>query len=110
MVDAGEFNQRVTIRRPTTTTNGAGEALTSGWADVATVWASVRPTSAKERIERGQIDQTSSFVVRVRYSTATKTVDSSCRLTFKGRTFEIGSVVNVDEANHTLEIVASETR
>lgn len=65
MLDAGERDKRITIqaRQRWTPTGGP---LVSGWTDVATVWASIRPISGRE-LRAGAVGSTLTHTVCVLY-------------------------------------------
>lgn len=57
---AGELDQRVTIRRDTLTSDGVG-GQTKATADIATVWALVRPKSGRERAAYASIEASATY-------------------------------------------------
>lgn len=61
----GQLDQRVTIQRIERTSDGAG-GETTAWADLADVWANVRPATGRETQIEGRIAATSSAIFTIR--------------------------------------------
>lgn len=53
MLKIGRLRHRVTIQSATLTQSATTGAMTPTWGDVATVWASIEPISAKEFAQSG---------------------------------------------------------
>ena len=104
-MNAGDLRHRVTIQQATNIDNGAGDVVVSAWADVATVWAEVRPTSARERLAQQQVTQEVTHLVSMRWTPA---IAKDRRLKFGTRIFNIGGIINVDERNIELRLLCSE--
>ncbi|KMY59953.1 phage head closure protein [Geobacillus stearothermophilus] len=75
------------------------------WTDVKTVWAMIKTLQGREYYEAAttQNENTVRFVVR--YTTG---INPDMRIKYKDRAFEILSVINDDELNKTLTIIAKE--
>ncbi len=91
-------------------TEGAVDAMnmpTKTWATSFPAWARMRTLSAEERLEAAQVGakRTISFVMPYR---DTPTVVASMRLKARGRTFNIESVVNIDEEDRYLDLKCHE--
>jgi SPP1 family predicted phage head-tail adaptor len=105
MIEAGQLRHRVTIERPTRTEHPAtGERLLA-WQDVATVWAGVRPLTAREAAANAQTQANVTHEVTMRYTSA---LTADCRLRFGGRVLDITGIRNVDERNRELRVSAVE--
>ena len=67
-LQAGRFRHRVTIQQPALVQNPVTGEMTKGWENVATVYASVEPLSAKEYIaaQAQQSQITARVVIRYR--------------------------------------------
>ncbi|WP_377810620.1 phage head closure protein [Azospirillum sp. A29] len=85
MIGAGELDQRVRIEQPADTPDGRG-GVTKGWAELATVWAKVRPIAGRERAAAGQIEAAATYRVVIRRRTD---VTTDCRILWQGRTMNI---------------------
>jgi SPP1 family predicted phage head-tail adaptor len=106
-VEAGRLRHRVTIETPTRTVNATSGEKIPAFNATATVWAEVKPLTAKEQIRAGQTDVNATHVVSMRYRTD---VTEQCRLNFGGRILNITGVVNVEERSAELQILATEVR
>ena len=65
MVRPGELDQRVTILRPTRAPDGQGGFVVT-LQQVAERWAHMRPRSAKEGYERGQVTESAVYLCVLR--------------------------------------------
>lgn len=83
--NARELDQRVTFRKEVQTDDGMG-GKSHTWADVATVWAKVRPMSGNERehSDRQNVEANYLIVIRPRSD-----IDESCIAVWKGTQFNI---------------------
>lgn len=94
---AGKYRQRITIQR---STNFMGD-----WEDVATVWADVRPISAREKVERASIEQNITHRMDIRYR---GDIDSRMRVLYRGRIYQIEEILNPGERNAELSLLVEE--
>lgn len=101
---AGRLRHRITIQNPTKQRNAVGETVLA-WTDLATVPAAVEPVSGKEFFAAKQIIAEVTHKIRTRYLLG---VSPQSRILFNGREFEVNSVINPDERNRELEIMATE--
>lgn len=88
---AGKLDQRVTLQRATTTTNGLGEEIPS-WADLDTVWASWRHATARETLAAAELSAVVSDVFEVRRSSTISDLGPKDRIVWDGRTYDIVEV------------------
>jgi SPP1 family predicted phage head-tail adaptor len=98
------FRHRITFQSFTETTNENGFPV-QDWTDVKTVWAMIKTLQGREYYEAAttQNENTVRFVIRY-----TSGINPDMRIKYKDRTFEILSVINDDELNKTLTIMAKE--
>lgn len=104
MLDAGERDKRITIQKPATSTDANGQAIISGWADVATVWASIRPISGREKLRAGAVGSTLTHTVCVLYQSGLMpplTV-AAWRVKYGTRTFNIVAAFSPNEAREEI--------
>lgn len=89
-MDAGKLRHRITIQRPARSQNPETGAITQTWEDVAPVWASVEPLSAREFIaaQSTQSRVTARIVIRYRDD-----IDASMRILHKGKIYNIEGVL-----------------
>ena len=101
----GSLNKRITLQHQTKVSDSMG-GFTVTWSDAATVWAGIWPVSANEQVQAQATVMTISHRIRIRYRSAFK---SSYRIKFGTRYFAIVSVINQNEKNEWLDILAKES-
>lgn len=92
MQSAGSMRERVTILAPSESKNAFGESSIT-YVEADTVWASVMGMSAREVLQAMQANAILTHKVRIRFY---PTITFQHRLLWRGRTFEIASVVERD--------------
>lgn len=100
----GNLNKRITVQYETRVADGMGGFNTT-WTDLADVWAAIWPVSAKETISSMQNVMEISHRIRVRYRS---TILPSYRIKFGTRYFNIVSIINPNEKNEWMDILAKE--
>ena len=65
-MQAGRLNKRVLIQSPATGQDATGEP-TTGWTDVATVWASIVDVSGREYVAAGGLQNSAQTKITIRY-------------------------------------------
>jgi len=102
---AGRLRHRITIQRPSSSAGALGEKIKS-WADVSTVWAAIEPLRGREFLEAHQQESeiTTRFIIRYKGGLNTR-----MRISFGSKYYKIESIINPDERNRYLEIMALET-
>jgi SPP1 family predicted phage head-tail adaptor len=101
---AGKLVHRVAHYRPTASAGPEGEP-TETLAKLGTYWAWVRPMSQTETVYDGvqnRAVRTHDIVMRYR------DVQAGDQLIYKGRTLNVNSVLNIEEADVELLVSASE--
>ncbi|WP_286068806.1 phage head closure protein [Stenotrophomonas sp. 57] len=86
---AGKLRHRVLIQQQVTTRDGDGVEQTA-WVDVATVWASIEPLSAREFIQSGQTQSAATARITMRYRGG---LLPSMRLVHRGEIFNIAGLL-----------------
>ncbi len=107
-MNPGLFRHRITFQQydeNAVNENGFPLEESQRWQDVKTVWAMIKTLRGREYYEAAttQNENTVRFVVRY-----TVGITPDMRIQYKGRTFEILSVINDDERDVTMTIVAKE--
>lgn len=103
-MNAGKLRHRATIQQLVNTDDGAGGSIET-WQNVATVWAAIEPLRGNERYTAQQVQSTLTHKVTIRYREGIK---PQMRLTYKGRIFDIESVIDIEERHRWLELFCSE--
>ena len=103
-MDIGRLKHRITFQIYTHEKNEYGE-VEDQWEDVKTVWAEIKPVSGQQFFAAKQINSEITHNVYIRYRNDLK---PSMRIRFKGRTFEILYIMNVNEGNQLMQIYCKE--
>lgn len=111
MTQAGKLRERVTFQRSTPGDDGYGNVIT-GWANIETapgvpltVWADVRETPGKERVDAGRIEASGTATVRVRSSAATRSLTEADRMVARGWNWNIRGVAPVGNDRVMLDLL-----
>lgn len=108
MILAGKLRHRVTIKKPTRSARDAFGGVGDGEVLVASRWARVSPLRGDERTSAEQSTQVTTHRIKLRYSSELAGANSSWWIEYDSRRFDFVSVINVDERNADLEILARE--
>lgn len=106
-MNIGRLTHRVTLQRPGGTSDALGERQTI-WTDVATVWASVMPTSTTERNIAAQAHSFITHRITIRYGSEWASIDGSWRVKLDSRYMPIEGVRHLEEGGRWFELVCSE--
>jgi SPP1 family predicted phage head-tail adaptor len=103
-MSAGRRDKKVTIQRQSDTQDSVGQ-LVDTWTVTATVYASIEPLSAREYFnasgERAEVTHKIGMVYG-------PTISPRDRVVYGSRTFEIRSVINIEERNRELQLMCTE--
>lgn len=100
---SGNLKHKIVIQTYTETQNDFGEVV-KGWSDFKTAYASITPLSAKEFFKAGTHNEVT-HKIELRYL---KGIAPKMRVLYGTREFSIESVINVREANKTLQLICTE--
>jgi len=105
----GEMKHRIVLQQPVLTADGLG-GQSRTYDNVATVWAAIETSSGQERFFANKIDEVTIHTFRIRYSTEVVGVvsDTSWRISFDGRLFQIIVAFKMRERNDFISIRAKE--
>jgi len=102
------LRHRVTLQQPVLTPDGAGGS-TRTWSDVATLWAQIVPIMQRnistEKFVDGRLEAITTHHVTLRYYSG---IAADMRLLYEGRALNIVAIINVDERDAQLQILARE--
>lgn len=104
IMQIGELNKRITLQYETKTSDSMGGYDTT-WTDDLTVWAAIWPRSAKEIRRNEHPTMEISHQIRIWYHS---TITTRWRIKYGTRYFNIISIINPDEKNSYLDILAQE--
>lgn len=103
-MQAGKLRHRLVIQAPTTAMDQYGEAIKT-WNTVAVVWGSVEPLRMQEYFEAQQAQAKATHRIAVRYLQG---MSSAYRVVLDARVFEVTAVLNPQERNEQLQLLAVE--
>jgi len=106
--NSGSFRNKITIQSfnpDAVDSDGFPLPAEQQWKDLKTVWAAIKTLKGKEYYEAAsvQAETTTRFIIRY-----TQGLDTSMRILYKNRIFDIQSLINDDEKNVTLTIITKE--
>lgn len=103
---AGNKRYRVAVQKPVQVTDETTGQATQAWQTVATLWAAVEATGGAQvqgqKQQQGQTD----YQVEFRQTDITLAIDSTYRLTWKGKTLQVGS--SIPQGQTTQLVTATE--
>lgn len=106
---AGELRHRIEWTTPTVNRNSLGEYVetnASPFGEGGACMAAIRPTSARETMLAGStLAQEVTHIITMRYTPYLK---PTSRITFGDRVFNITGIINVDERDIELQVLAKE--
>ena len=91
MLAAGSLDRRVRLERATSQANAFNEPVQT-WTPIATVWASKKDVSDRERLASAQVGASLTTRFQIRWSSLVADLNSKDRLVCEGRTYEIAAV------------------
>jgi SPP1 family predicted phage head-tail adaptor len=104
-MNVGALNKKIELQAATQTADGMG-GFSEAYSTQYTAWSAIWPTSANEQKQAMQTDMIISHRIRIRYRSG---VLSSWRIKYKTRYFNIVSIINPNEKNEMLDIMAKES-
>lgn len=99
MIDAGRLAHRITIQSFGVTRNSIGEEVRT-WSDVATVWAEIRPLSARELINAKAAMAQVTTRITIRYRAG---LLPSMRMLHGATVYQMTEIINPGMRNEILE-------
>lgn len=100
----GAMRERVDIQTRTPTVGAIGN-VAFAWATTATVWAQVRPMSARERFVAERLAARGVYEITIRWRTG---ITPAMRMLWRGRTFNVKQILNPDERRRFLTIIVED--
>jgi SPP1 family predicted phage head-tail adaptor len=103
-MNPGKLNKRITFQRFIEGKDADGFPLEE-WQDVKTCWAMIKTLKGREYFQSATTQNENSSRFIIRYTTG---LHPDMQILYKGRTFEIESIINDDEMNKTLTIICKD--
>lgn len=100
----GKLRHRITLQSKVTVKDPEG-IVTETWTDVATVWAAVEPIRGREYFQAAAVNAENTVRFRIRYRSGITPV---MRVVYNGRTFNVQSVIDVDERYREIQLMCQE--
>lgn len=101
---SGMLSYKVAVERLTLTPDGIGGSV-STWATLYQPWAYITPVGTWEKLQGMQLESPITHTIYIRYNDDITVRD---RISFRGRLFNIRSVVDMEEKKIFLELKAEE--
>ena len=100
----GKMRYKAELQSPTATTDaGGGSAIT--WSRLTDLYCNIKPIRTDERYRQGQVKDSVSHDVYIRYRTD---INTKYRLVYNSRNFNIKGIMNVDERDRYLLLKCQE--
>ena len=105
-VGSGAFNRSISIQKLVNTVDAMGGSAKT-WTTYIKTWAHVDPLKGTEKPIAQQLyaSNTSKFLIRYRPS---QNIDTSMRILYRSRIYNIRNIIQPAEAHTTLQILAEE--
>lgn len=104
MINAGRLRKRVTIQQSSLAGNTYGEQ-TKTWTTFKQVWAAVEPLQGREFWAGQQVQNETTYRVRIRYLAG---VVPQMRILYGTKVLNIQQIINPQERNIELQLMCSE--
>ena len=101
---SSQMKCRITIQAPSDVPDGSG-GVQRDWQDICSVWAAFSPLSGKESLWMGQLQSARVHRITIRYR---DDIDTSMRILYRNREFQIRAMLCPDEARRVLELYVEE--
>ncbi|MDF2546141.1 MAG: phage head-tail adaptor, putative, family [Anaerosolibacter sp.] len=104
-MNPGRLKHRITIQGVEGTVENECHEDVPNYVPWKTVWASVEPLRGKEYLQVDRVNAEVTHRIVIRYLAGLK---PDMRIDFKGRVFDIQSIINVDEENREMQLMCLE--
>ena len=101
---SGTLRHRITIQESTEVSDGMGGFMTV-FSDTLEAWAAIWPLTAKESLDAMKLELQVTHKIRIRYRSG---ITAKNRIKFGTRYFNIISLINYEERNKQLDMLALE--
>jgi len=107
MLDTGKMNREIVIQRKTSTQDGEGGSSDT-WATLYSCWCEIKPFSAQTLVKGQNVIYETKKIFKTRYEEA-PLASTDDRILYNSNYYDIQSIINVDEGDHTLHIYGVST-
>ena len=109
MLNPGQFNKKITLKKRSIVTDELSQEIEE-FAEYGTFWAMVKTTRSSEAVSSGNLQSLKVTRFVLRYSRSLNELIESdgthFTLVYKGLEYDVTSVINDDEADKTVTIIA----
>nr|DAL96910.1 MAG TPA: Putative head tail adaptor [Caudoviricetes sp.] len=103
-MNPGDLDKRITLQKCITTTNESGFEVET-WEDYKTIWAAVSNLHGREYFAAAAVQAENTVKFTIRYLQG---LDTTMRILFQGKQYNITSIDNIKYQNRYIEIKAQE--
>lgn len=103
-MEIGELKHRITLQKPVTIVNPNGFEVET-WEDYKTLWAAASNLHGREYYAAAAVQAENTVKFTIRYI---KGIDTTMRISFQGKQYNITAIDNIKYQNRYLEIKARE--
>ena len=106
---AGDLSDRIAVQRYVEGDDGYGNVVVS-WAALEAngkplkLWANIRETPGKERVEAGRLEASRTATIRVRVSSLSRQITEADRLIARGSVWNIRGIAALNDGRDMLEM------
>ena len=104
------LRNRITVQQDTGTTRDAVGGTAANWTTYAQRWSEVDPLGGSEGFRAEQFEAEVDHVFTMRWDTTTKAITPNMRISYDSRLFDIQAVINVDERDRWIRLLAKEVQ
>lgn len=101
---AGNLRDRITIERQATVEDEFGNTR-ADWSPLMSLWADMRETTGKERVEAGRVEASRTATIRVRKSGQSSIITEGDRIIARGEAWNIRSIAQADRMGKMLDML-----
>lgn len=101
---SSKLSKRIIIEEPVYTSDLLGGFITA-WNVVQNLWAEVVPLKTTEKLSAEMRESRNNYNITTRY---VEGITTKMRINLNGRYLQILSVININEKNESLEILATD--
>jgi SPP1 family predicted phage head-tail adaptor len=102
---AGRLRHLVRFERATETQNDFGEPVKS-WSLIASSWAAVEPLKGAEKMQAMEAQAEVDTRITARYSSELSSLNPRDRVVWGSKVYDIKEVLNIDERDRELSLMA----
>ena len=103
----GRLRHKIFIEQATETEDSYG-GIVSTWSTLITCRAAVEPLMGREYFAALQVNAERNMKFRIRYSNLVATATTKMRVKYDGRYFDVQSIMNIEERDHTMILMTVE--